>query len=86
MEQPQPPLKKGPKNQATIVLVFATTIQQPSDIARIKPLLDQCKGILSWNVDMEDWEKILRVKGIAICGEEIIQLLSGTGIVIRELK
>ena len=42
------------------ILIFRTSITQRRDIKRIGELLAEFPQIDKWNVDFEDWEKILR--------------------------
>ena len=42
------------------ILIFRTSITRKCDIKRIEKLLAQYPQIDKWNVDFEDWEKILR--------------------------
>ena len=41
------------------ILIFRTSITRKCDIKRIEKLLAQYPQIDKWNVDFEDWEKIL---------------------------
>ena len=43
------------------ILIFRTSITRKCDIKRIEKLLAQYPQIDKWNVDFEDWEKILRL-------------------------
>ena len=47
------------------ILIFRTSITQRRDIKRIGELLAEFPQIDKWNVDFEDWEKILRI-GISL--------------------
>ena len=42
------------------ILIFRTSITRKCDIKRIEKLLAQYPQIDKWNVDFEDWEKILK--------------------------
>ena len=44
------------------ILIFRTSITRKCDIKRIEKLLAQYPQIDKWNVDFEDWEKILRIE------------------------
>ena len=43
------------------ILIFRTSITKRCDIKRIGKLLAEFPQIDKWNVDFEDWEKILRI-------------------------
>jgi len=45
------------------ILIFRTSITKRCDIKRIGKLLAEFPQIDKWNVDFEDWEKILRIEG-----------------------
>ena len=44
------------------ILIFRTSITKRCDIKRIGKLLAEFPQIDKWNVDFEDWEKILRIE------------------------
>ena len=48
------------------ILIFRTSITRKCDIKRIEKLLAQYPQIDKWNVDFEDWEKILRRRCVVI--------------------
>ena len=41
------------------ILIFRTSITREQDIKRIGTLFKQYPQIHKWNVDFEDWEKVL---------------------------
>ena len=41
------------------ILIFRTSVKNVRDIATLFTL---CPQIYKWNVDMEDWEKVLRIE------------------------
>jgi len=47
--------------------------------SRITPLLDREEGIESWQVDLEDENKILTVESDDVSGEEVIDILQKAG-------
>ncbi|WP_431160843.1 hypothetical protein [Flagellimonas beolgyonensis] len=44
------------------ILVFRTTLKNEKDIKNISKILNHHKQVISWHVDLEDWEKILRLE------------------------
>lgn len=42
-------------------LVFSTNVENDLLAARLAYILEKTKGILSWNLDMEDHDKVLRI-------------------------
>lgn len=67
------------------ILVYATSIRSKSDVREVKELLRDIPGLASWNVDLEDWEKVLRIECSGLSASFFIDLLSGNGFFIKEL-
>lgn len=44
------------------ILVFRTSLQNKKDIQTIAKILDTHKEVIRWNMDLEDWENILRIE------------------------
>lgn len=44
------------------ILIFRTSITKRRDIKLIGSLLAKFPQITRWNVDFEDWEKVLRIE------------------------
>ena len=57
------------------ILIFRTSITKRCDIKRIGKLLAEFPQIDKWNVDFEDWEKILRIECSGITALGIIIFL-----------
>ncbi len=57
------------------ILLFTTSAQKRSDAIRIEKLLDRKYNISSFNLDLEDWERILRIECDNASESEIISLL-----------
>ena len=53
-------------NNKRDILIFRTSITTELEIERIKILFTQYSQIHKWNVDFEDWEKVLRLSLIHI--------------------
>ncbi len=69
----------------TQCLVFRTSLQEKTDVVQITDTMNSIPGILNWSVDLEDWEKVLRVEVIGIQAREIISRLRSHNVVIREM-
>lgn len=67
------------------VLVFRTNIRFKKDLRQIGPVLEKEPGVLKWNVDREDTDKVLRIESIQVTPETIIQLISREGFFCEEL-
>ncbi|MCC5941880.1 MAG: hypothetical protein JJU37_10095 [Balneolaceae bacterium] len=59
----------------THILVFKTSIQTPVEVQFLASLLDKQNGIASWSVELDDWEKILRIESGGISPDEVIAIL-----------
>lgn len=69
----------------TQCLVFRTSLQDKTDVERITDTMNSIPGIQTWSVDLEDWEKVLRVEGTGIQAREIISRLRFHNVAIREM-
>ena len=68
------------------ILLFRTSITKRCDIKRIGKLLAEFPQIDKWNVDFEDWEKILRIECSGITALEISEVLRNNHIFASELE
>lgn len=66
-------------------LVFRTNLQTPEDVESISEVLNGIDGIKDWNVDLEDWEKVLRIEGVDLESSEIREALFEKDVMIREM-
>lgn len=67
-------------------LKFKTNINCNNCIANAKPYLDAVKNVQSWEVDTQNPDKILTVKGPEISAENIIENVQKAGYKIEEKK
>jgi len=75
----------NPLRKETVCLVFRTNLQDAGDVEGIAKTMNGIPGVMEWSVDLEDWEKVLRVAGIGIRKETILNTLKKLHIDIREL-
>lgn len=68
------------------ILIFRTSINGKRDVKRVKAVLEQCPQISKWNVDLEDWEKVLRIECRDITATGILDLLHSVDIQAAELE
>ena len=68
------------------VLVFKTNLESFKHIRKLYPLLKAIKGILNWNVDFEDTDKILRLETADISPRTVESALQNAGFYCRELE
>jgi hypothetical protein len=68
------------------ILVFKTNVENMTHIRKLYALLKTIKGILRWNVDTEDVDKILRVETLNVPPQKIESLLQNAGYYCKELE
>lgn len=64
-------------------LVFSTSLQSEEDVEGISDLMNRLPGILEWSVDLDDWEKVLRIECKEISSEQIIRALTDKGVSVE---
>jgi hypothetical protein len=68
------------------ILVFKTNLRFKKHINSISPHLQNINGIVEWNVDLKDRDKILRVKGLDVIPASIETLVKRAGYYCEELQ
>jgi len=68
------------------VLVFKTNLESFKQSRKLYPLLKAIKGILKWNVDFEDADKILRLETANISPRLVESTLQNAGFYCSELE
>lgn len=68
------------------ILIFRTSVTTEEDIERIGVLFAQDLCIHKWNVDFEDWEKVLRIESQGTTAARIIKMLRTIDITASELE
>jgi hypothetical protein len=71
-------------SERIIISVYKTNIS-PQDVNRLKEVLDNFTKISKWNIDLEDWENILRIESQFSIEKQIINMLNNINIVCIEL-
>jgi hypothetical protein len=67
------------------VLVFKTNLRFKKDVRQVGILLGQEPGILRWNVDLWDVDKVLRIETTRLSVQEVIALVTGAGYCCSDL-
>jgi hypothetical protein len=67
------------------ILVFKTDLESEERLETIKPFLDEHPGIIKWNVDKHDIDKVLRIESKNISSADVINLVQKAGFVCEEL-
>lgn len=55
------------------VLVFKTNLKYRKQIAAVTPHLATLQGVLRWNVDLDDCDKILRIEANDLCSARKVE-------------
>ena len=68
------------------ILVFKTNIRYKKNLAVLTPQLNNTKGIIRWNLDFDDKDKILRIVASDLHPESIETVVKQAGYYCEELK
>ncbi len=68
------------------ILVFKTGLRHPGEVSRVAVLLESLDGILKWNVDLDDCDRVLRIEAVGLSCYDIIRLVSQAGFLCEELE
>lgn len=68
------------------ILVFKTNVETMNHIRKLYPLLKAIQGILKWNIDTEDVDRILRVETVNVSPDKIEMALQSVGYYCKELE
>jgi len=70
------------------ILVFKTNLEDKHHISAARKVLKTIQGILYWNVDLHDCDKILRIEAneLILAPQRIEQMLIQAGYYCEELK
>lgn len=68
------------------LLIYKTDIDTPQKVGQLATVFDSFESVKSWNVDMDDIDKILRIELVKKTNErDILNSLNSCGIQIEEL-
>lgn len=67
------------------VLVFKTDLRRKKDVKNVVPHLDQLKGIIKWNIDFHDKDKVLRIVSHDLSPQLVEHTIQKAGYVCTEL-
>ena len=68
------------------ILIFRTSVRNKQDIKRIETLFVQVPQIDKWHVDLENWEKVLRIECREMIPATILNALQTIHIYAKELE
>jgi hypothetical protein len=67
------------------VLIFKTNVQLDNDVTKIATLMEREARITRWNIDREDFDKVLRIESRHLNPNEVIDLVRKAGYHCEEL-
>ena len=68
------------------ILVFKTNIRYKKHISALTTHMDNMEGVIRWNVDLDDKDKILRVEARDLSPRMVEHTLLQAGYVCEELN
>jgi hypothetical protein len=68
------------------ILVFKTDVRSKKRVSALAPHLQNMKGIVKWNVDLQDVDNVLRIECASIEPDEIEKMLQQAGYYCKELQ
>ncbi len=68
------------------VLIFKTNLRYKKNVTAIQSFIENQPGIIKWNVDLKDADKILRVETVNLHPAKIEGLVKKAGYLCEELK
>ncbi|WP_315819798.1 hypothetical protein [Paraflavitalea speifideaquila] len=68
------------------ILVFKTNLRYRKNIHHIGSHLNNLQGIIRWNVDMHDKDRVLRIEAQDLCPRLVEHTLSHAGYSCEELE
>jgi hypothetical protein len=67
------------------ILVFKTNLRYKKNVNQVMPRLNELKGVIKWNVDFHDKDKILRIVSDDLSPKLVEHTLQNEGYVCEEL-
>ncbi|HWB28408.1 MAG TPA: hypothetical protein VG738_23210 [Chitinophagaceae bacterium] len=67
------------------ILVFKTNVENKKQVRKLFPVFKTLQGILRWNVDLHDIDKILRIEAASLSPRTIELALEQAGYFCKEL-
>jgi hypothetical protein len=67
------------------ILVFKTNVQYKKNLKQVMPHLNEMKGVIRWNIDFHDRDKILRIVSNDLSPRVVENTLKNAGYACEEL-
>jgi len=68
------------------ILVFKTNVEDVKQIKKLSPHLRNIHGVIKWNIDLHDCDKVLRIESEGLSPHSIETLLISAGYFCKELE
>lgn len=68
------------------IYIFKTNIDKMHHVRKLYPILKAIQGVLRWNLDTEDVDRILRVEVMGVSPRNIERILNSEGYYCREVR
>ena len=67
------------------ILVFKTNVQYKKNLKQVMPHLNEMKGVVRWNIDFHDRDKVLRIVSNNLSPRVVENTLKNVGYACEEL-
>jgi hypothetical protein len=67
------------------ILVFKTNVQYKKNLNQVVPHLEELKGVIKWNIDFHDKDKVLRIVSNDLSPRLVENTLKNAGYACEEL-
>lgn len=67
------------------ILVFKTNVEDAKNVRKISPHLKNITGVLKWNIDLHDCDKVLRIEADGLSPHSIEEIINNAGYYCKEL-
>ena len=68
------------------ILTFTSNIACNSCLSKVKPFLDELEGVIKWEVDIENPQKILTVQSNELSADQIQEAVIKAGYHLEDLQ
>jgi len=72
-------------NEDQGILIFKTNIKTNQDVKRVQKVLGHIPAIQRWTIDLDDWEKVMKVTSDRLSYSDIESIIGSLGYTCCEL-
>lgn len=73
-------------NAQMITRKFKTNLKCNGCVSKIKPSLDQMHGVISWEIDLQNQDKILTIVSTTEVKKQVVEIVRNAGFKIEEIS